>query len=248
MLGHLQSTGFISANHVIDATLPSEGIDNSMFVYEGDAAPSNPIANCTYPMRFGSEGISHVASILSVLAEISVTAVTSYDATPAFQDYMAWMLDSILTAYEQRKRVHDDSELSELCQRLDIASFCSLGTLNHAMQPFLSSTIFKKACTILSIFCADFIEKSYDLIGEVPQFSLCRSLLHLAAVCKEHYSLIRIIQLHLVPAIQLAMEEESRSSSLGNDFKVCILRLTLSYTFANLEPESCFHITNAVPC
>ena len=199
-----------------------------MFSHDSDGTPSDPIPNCTYLIRFASEGICHVANILCILVDISVAAAASYDVAPAFQDYMAWMLESFLATHEQRKRLQDDLSLYETCRKSSLTSFCSLHTLLSTTKAFFSASILRKGCTILSILCTDLIEKTTGLTEHPIQLTLCSSLLNLVAICKEHYSMHRVVSLHLIPAIRLALSDESRSSSLGEDFKVTFVHCHVS--------------------
>lgn len=220
MLSHLQNPSILSHNHMIDALLPAGEVGPTMFSHDLDGSPSNANLNCTYPIRFASEGISHVANILCMLVDISMATAASYDATPAFQDYMGWMLESFLTAHEQRKRLQDDPSLYESCRKSEITSLCSLHALLSTTKTAFSASIVRKGYTVLSILCSDFIEKGDNLMDHVIHLNLCSSLLSLVAICKEYYSMRRVVTLHLVPAIQLAFNDESRSSTLGKDFKV----------------------------
>lgn len=220
MLNYLQNPSIFSHNRIIDAFLPVGEIFQSMFSHDLDGSSSHIIPNCTYLIRFASEGICHVANILCMLVDISMAAAASYDVAPAFQDYMAWMLESFLAAHEQRKRLQDDLSLHETCRKSGITSFCSLHALLSTTKASFSASILRKGYTVLSTLCEDLIDKGGDLTDHMIQPNICSSLLNFVAICKEHYSMHRVVSPHLVPAIQMALRDESRSSSLGKDFKV----------------------------
>ena len=205
---------------MVDVSLPAGEVDQSMFSHDSDDSSSTIIPNCTYLIRFVSEGICHVANILCMLVDISMAAAASYDPTPAYQDYLAWMLDSFLAAHDQRKKLQADPLLYESCRKSDITSFCSIHVLLSASRTSFSDTIVRKGHTILSILCADLIEIVEDLAEQSIQLSICSSLLNLVARCKEHDSMHRAVSLHLVPALQLVLNDERKSSSLGKDFQV----------------------------
>lgn len=223
MLNHLQNPSIFSHNLMIDACLPTDEVDQSMFSHDSDGPPSTVIPNCTYVVRFVSEGICHVANILCMLVDISMAAAASYDPTPAYQDYMAWMLDSILAAHEQRKKLQADPSLCESCRKSDMSSLSSLHALLSASRTSLRITILRKGYTILSTLCADLVDNVEDLAEQPIQLSICSSLLNIASICKEHDSMRRAVSLHLVPAIQIALNGDSKRSSVGKDFQVTSL-------------------------
>lgn len=231
MLSHLQNPAIFSHNLMIDVYLPAGEIDQLMFSHDSDGSSSTVVPSCTYLIRFASEGICHVASILCMLVDISMAAAASFDPTPAYQDYMAWMLDSFLAAHEQRKSLQADPLLYESCRNSDKATFCSLQVILSASRASLSDTILRKGYTILSILCADLLETDEDLAEPMLQLSVCSSLLNLVGICKEHFSMHRAVFLHLVPAVQLALNDESKSSGLDKDFQVTDLlrRLVENY-------------------
>jgi serine/threonine-protein kinase ATR len=158
-----------------------------------------------------------------MLVDISMAAATSYDPTPAFQDYLAWMLDSFLAAHEQRKKLQADLLLYDSCRKSDRTTFCSIYALLSASRLSVSGTILRKGYTILSILLADLLENIEDLAEQTIQLCLCRSLLSLVFICKGHDSMHRTISLHLVPAIHHALGDEGMRSSLGKDFQVSTL-------------------------
>ncbi|OWP07483.1 protein kinase rad [Marssonina coronariae] len=61
---------------------------------------SELLRSCSYIVRYAGEGLASVSSILLLLVEISKAATASYDATSAFRDYLAWLLDSFLRVLE----------------------------------------------------------------------------------------------------------------------------------------------------
>jgi serine/threonine-protein kinase ATR len=223
-------------------------VDQSMFSHESDGSPPTAFPNCTYVVRFASEGICHVANILCMLTDISTAAAASYDPTPAYQDYIAWLLDAFFAAHEQRKKVQTDPSFSESCRISDVTSFTSLHGLLSTSKTCLRATILRKGYTILSTLCADLIDTIGDLAEHAIQLNLCSSLLNLAAACKEDDSMKRAVSLRLVPAIQLVLNNGSKPSCVSKDFQVCpihSLRCFVIFTKSNLE--SCFHIAPAIP-
>jgi serine/threonine-protein kinase ATR len=241
MLGNLQTPSILSHSPILDSELPSDTIDQSMFSHERDA--SSDIFNCTYVVHDAAEGIYHAANILCMLVDISMAAAASYDATPAFQDYMVWMLDSFLLAHEQRKRLRYNPSLYESCRKSDISSFCSIHALLYTTRAALSGTVVRKGYIVLSILCADLIDNAEDLTEQHSKSNICSSFLDLVALCREHDSMRRAVSLHLVPAIQVALRDESKCSSLGKDFQVNCFALTLHYQITNF-----LYRKQALPC
>jgi serine/threonine-protein kinase ATR len=243
MLKHLQNPTIIFGNHTIDVRLPMNDADQSMFSLESNDSLPSTFRNCSYLVRFASEGLCHLANILCMLVDISMTAVASFDPTPAYQDYLAWLLDSFLASHEQRKRLHADLSLYESCRKADIMSFCSLQTLLSSSRKSLRESSLRKGCTVLSILCADLMENVENLTEHSIELSVCKCLLNLVALCQEQESMHRAVLSHILPPIQSFLNDHSSSFSL---LKVALYPATFHMESANSAPEICSSLTSGV--
>ena len=205
---------------MIDLCLPMDKVEQTMFSHDSVETSSTVIRNCTYVVKTAQEGICHAANILSMLVDISVAAAASYDPTPAYQDYTVWMMDSLLATHEQSKKLQTETSLSEACRKSDMICFSSIHALLFASRTSLRTTVLRKGYAVLSILCAGLIENVEDLTQQPILLKVCNSLLKLAAICKEHDSVLRAVSLQLVPAIQNNLNDNSKMLSLGGDFQV----------------------------
>lgn len=217
LLGHLQTP---NSMHRLDAILPFGRIDSFMFfnISEDDSEASN--SYCTYSIRDPSAGIWHVSNLLSMLVDITMETASSHDATPAFQDYLAWLLESFLVSHHLQKRFEVNPDLYEICKKSRVLSFCTLHALLASLRSHMTDPMLKKGYALLSILCADLLETPAYLSEESITVTICSSILNLAVICKSHYSLRRVISLHLMPSIKSALLDEAVRTKLGTDFQV----------------------------
>jgi serine/threonine-protein kinase ATR len=194
---------------------------------EMDQSPLNPNSsdststlNCKYVIRNPSDALCHVSNVLCILADISIEAAKSYDATPAFEVYLVWMLDAFLITREVQKRWRANLSLLQTCPKPDPMSLCAIQALLSNLRDSLSPTLLRKSCVVLAIFCAGVLEDPTELSEKPVQLSLCSAILNLAANCKQYDSVRKQVSLHFIPAIQNTMSDEYLYTSLGTDFKV----------------------------
>jgi serine/threonine-protein kinase ATR len=218
----------MSNGHSVNITLPYDAIDSSMFSYaeKGDSL-SDAIPHCTYVIRDAGSGLWHATNILSMLVDISMESASSHDATPAFQDYLVWMLEAFLSIHEIQKRCETDPRLGESCKKTKLLSFCAVHALLVSLQDHIPDSILRKGYALLSLLCARLLENPTDLTEKSVHINLCSSMLNLVAICNEHESMRRVLSLHLVPAVQNAMANETQCSNLGKDF---LVRRVINFT------------------
>jgi serine/threonine-protein kinase ATR len=177
--------------------------------------------NCTYVIRDATEGLSHVRNLLSMLVDISMAAATSYDVTPAFQDYMGWLLDSFLVTQELHKKWRANSLLHPSCSDACAMPLYSIQALLSALPESLSPSLLRKGYAMLSIFCTDLLEDPTQLSQSSIQLNFCSSIMKLAAICRRYDSVRRAVSLHLIPIIHASLTSvNSIISGMGNDLKV----------------------------
>jgi serine/threonine-protein kinase ATR len=95
-LDRLQNPNILSHTQVVDIMLPSDDMSRFVSFIAGSEGPPSSAVDCTYVIRDATESLDHARNVLSTLVDVSMAAVASYDATPAFQDYVGWLLDSFL--------------------------------------------------------------------------------------------------------------------------------------------------------
>lgn len=199
--------------------LPSRDPDYPSLSNDKQGQP-NPASQRTYVVQDATEGLWHVTQLLSMLVDISLEAATSHDATPAFQDYLAWLLDSFLVTHELQKRLRNNPNLQQSETRLEILSFCALHALLSSLRDSLSPLVLRKGYVLLSILCADLLEDPSSLSDKSVRLSFCSSLMNLTVVCNQHQSVHRVVSHHLLAMVKTTLTDESTIATLGKDFKV----------------------------
>lgn len=221
MLGHFQNSNLASYGKMVNITLPYDTIDTSMFSQEReDDTMRDSIPNCTYVIKDAASGIWHATNVLSMLVDISMASASSHDATPAFQDYLVWILESFLMIHDIQTKWKSNSTFQESCKKSKILCFCATHALLTSLRNFLSESMLRKGYALVSLLCASLLERPTDLIEKSNQLSLCSSILNLVTVCNEHESMRKLLALHLIPAVKYAMSDEESCLILGKDFQV----------------------------
>jgi len=221
ILGHLQISSAMSHSYLVEIVLPTDDITSLVFSYEKYEARSINNPGCTYIIKDAGIAIWQASNILSMLGDISMESAASHHATPAFQDYLAWMFDSFLAAHELQKRLRGNEKLYETCKNSEIMSFCAVQALLSSLQDQISVSILRKGFALLSILSADLLRNPSGLSHKSLHHSMCSGFLKMASICKTYDSMRRVFTLHLVPAIEITLLDEVACLGLGNDFKVC---------------------------
>jgi len=177
-------------------------------------------AQFTYVIQGLDGGLRHVTNILAMLVDISIESASSYDATAAFQDYLAWIFESFLMVHELQNKWQVDPTFHEMCKKSEVLSFCAMHALLTSIQGQIYAAMLRKGYTILSILCADLLKSPANLTDSLIRLKVCRSILNLVVICKEHDSMRKSTSLHVVPSIQNILNDSDTRSTLGKDFKV----------------------------
>ncbi len=220
ILVYLDNPNLISHGALLQITLPSNEAEFPFYIQESNDGSSGPFPRCNYVIRGATEAFSHASNLLSMLVDISMVSAASYDATPAFQDYLAWLLDSFCFTHELCKRWQTNSILYEACLESDLTSFCAVHALSTSLRTSLSPPLTQKLYSLLSVLCVDALENSARLSETPIRFVICSSILNLAAICKENSQLRRTVSLKLVPVVQAALANTQRDMHLDKDFEV----------------------------
>ncbi|TGO14465.1 hypothetical protein BTUL_0052g00020 [Botrytis tulipae] len=203
----------------IEIILPSDQFKVSSYSFsnEGDMNETSP--PCTYRLQNKAGAMQHAICILSILAKVSIQAASFQDATPAFQDYLAWLFDSFHTSYELQKVWISSGNSAQDCESPATSLFCGLQALLSSIQNSLPETLVRKGYAYLTIIGADIIVNPSKIIDKDVNLAFCRTLLHLANICKKHDSICRIIRLSLLPKLRTVLDDEDASIIVGNDFQ-----------------------------
>jgi serine/threonine-protein kinase ATR len=156
-----------------------------------------------------------------MLVDVSMAAATSYDATPAFQDYVGWLLDSFLATHELHKKWRANPSSHPSCSDVCLLPFCSVHALLTSLRESLSPSLMRKGYNSLSMFCTDLLEDPTQLSKSSIQISLCSSIMNLAAGCQKYDSVRRAVSLHLLPVVHATLTARSPiANGMGNNFRV----------------------------
>jgi serine/threonine-protein kinase ATR len=217
-LSQLQNPGIISSVHPIDVVLNFDIMDplSPSFDKEGQQLSS---IHSSYTIRDSASGLCHLTNILSMLVDICMECATSHHATPAFQDYLVWLLDSFLVAHGLKKRWEANPIFSEPCKS-EVMALCAVQALLSTLRTSLPDAILRKGCELLAILIMDLLEDSSRMSEKSVTYIVCSGLLILATVCKRHESTRRSMALHLVPSIRVALDNDVTFLTLGKDFQV----------------------------
>jgi serine/threonine-protein kinase ATR len=218
ILSHLQNPSIISSVHVLDVIPNFDTMDHLAHSNDKEGRQHDS-ARSSYKIQDAATGLWHVTNVLSMLVDICMESATSHYATPAFQDYLAWLLDSFFIARGLQRRWQANPVFSEPCKRSEAMSFCAIQALLSALHGSLTETILRKGCGLLSILVVDLLQNSSSLSEKAMSYSICNSLLTLAAVCKRYESTRRSLALHLAPSIRVALDDDNAILALGTDFQ-----------------------------
>ena len=225
-LHHLQQPSLLSHSLLSKIVLPSSTFDMSSYIQGKDEFSQSAAAHCTYTIQGLEVGLEHVTNILTMLVDISMESASSYNATVAFQDYLAWMFESFLIAHALQNRWQVDLTLQETCKRSEIMSFCAMHALLSSIQDQLSASMLRKGYTILSVLCADLLKSPANLTDKSIQLKICSGLLNLVPICKDYDSMRKVVLLHLVPSLQSIFVDDVACSTFGKDFKVWFSKIS----------------------
>ncbi|EKD14277.1 phosphatidylinositol 3 [Drepanopeziza brunnea f. sp. 'multigermtubi' MB_m1] len=207
-LSHLELPSILSNHQDLNVAVLFD-LDASLC---SDDTPSHS-PGCSYMIRHASEGLLNVSSILLILVEISKAAAVSYDATAAFRDYLAWLLDSFIRTLEVRNRWKANPALLGACTKMNGAFISSLADLLSSLRDFLWPISLRKGYSALSIICAEFLSEIDGLSEELCVRPISSVLLNIAAMCRRYDSICRVVSIHLVPAMSTALANEDTSTA-----------------------------------
>ena len=191
-----------------------------VFSQDKEEFDSDVPLRCMYVIHSAADGHWHATNLLSMLVDIFMEAAASFDATPAFQDYLAWILDSFVEVHELQVRWQGATTLGQPWEKVDFLSFCTVHTLLSTLRDSLSDSVLRKGYVILSLLFAALLRDRSTVFDKSIQLNLCSCLLSLVAVCENDHSMRRTVSLHLLPAVRATLADDKAFKTLGNDFQV----------------------------
>lgn len=184
---------------------------------------------CTYKLHDATGAIQHAICLLSILVKVSIQAASFQDATPAFEDYLAWMLDSFHLSYELQKVWISPGAFPQDHEVPTTALFYALQTLLSSIRASSSESLVRKGYAYLALISADLITIPSNVVDKEVNLVFCQALLDLANICKKYDSTCRTVRLSLLPKLSTVLEDEDASIIVGKDFQVCNLFILLGY-------------------
>jgi serine/threonine-protein kinase ATR len=185
------------------------------------------VEGCTYALNDVATAAKHVGRLLSILSHvISVTAV-SYDATPAFQGYLAWILDSMVALHEVEKTYSSFnssqySDFESCAMAID-----SVHSILTSLDGVLSNTVKRKGCWVLVDLCATLIEYPNAMSGDTDQNNICQIILDLAVFCAGCDRITQSVRTRLLPGLARLVVNLDTEFGHNSDVKVCPVTLKI---------------------
>ncbi|TGO91177.1 hypothetical protein BPOR_0036g00070 [Botrytis porri] len=215
----LQTLSLVAHGGELDFVLPSDQFKVSSYSFSNEDDMVETSLQCTYRLHNKAGALKHAICILSILVKVSIQASSFQDATPAFQDYLAWLFDSLHKSHELQKVWTFSENSAHDCESPAISLFCDLQALLSSTQNSLSETLVRKGYAYLTIIGADIIINPSNIIDKDINLAFCRTLLHLANICKKYDSTCRIVRLSLLPKLRTVLDDDHAKIIVGNDFQ-----------------------------
>jgi serine/threonine-protein kinase ATR len=212
----------------VEIILPASQNDNPKFFSDSIGISSSQVPYCTYSITDSSEAFGQATQSLLMLVDICMEAASSFDATPAFEDYVAWIFESFCTLHNIYQKWRANDSLYKDCLDPDKLSFCSLYDLMLGLKDLLTPSLLRKGFTILSILCANIL-KEHD---PSTQVAIRRCFLNLASTCQRYDSVRRLVSLDLLPVVKSALEDKSVPEFSDEDFQVSPFCPLLRYSYS----------------
>ncbi|TVY82181.1 Protein kinase rad3 [Lachnellula suecica] len=215
-LSHIQNLNIIPSGKMTQVVLPPDDMDYFLLSQRKEGSQySVP----HYSINEATHAFWNANHLLIILVEVSVDAALSFDATPAFQDYVAWILDAFLAMHELQKRWQSNPSFRQSCLDSCVPSLCAVEQIMFTVREQTSVNILRKGYIIFSILCADLLGEPAALQENPDIFPVYRGLLSLVNVCKQHESMRGAVTLHLLPAMAASLVSEDSRQKFGTDFQ-----------------------------
>lgn len=225
ILNTLQNLNLITHCEALDFELPSDQVNLSALCSDVEEDHSLSYLSCTYKLHDAACAIQHAICLLCILVNLSTKSTQFQDSTTAFQDYLAWMLDSFHSSYDLQKVWISPGAFSQDRELVTITLFSSLHALLSLTRTSSSDSLIRKGYAYLALIAGDFITAPFNVTDKDTNLILCQGLLGLANACRKYDSTSRTVRLSLLPKLRAVIENKDTSIAVGSDFQVCNLVL-----------------------
>ena len=201
-----------------EIALPLKDADLSVFLQRQDELPATPLSQ--YIARDPVEAFRHVTELLSIIGRVLTVVVATCEATPSFQDYLTWMFDSfgplqgIYSKWEANPGLHHSVKSSA------VTMFETLHALPSGVKETLPAYVLRNAYMTLAGACAILLDSPDELAEPLLNNRFCLCMLNLAAVCRDHESVRRAVNIYLGPPLHIILIDDDTNTKLGPDFQV----------------------------
>jgi serine/threonine-protein kinase ATR len=217
-LDYLHELDFRTEYQPVVVVLPCARADWPLFCLDVDESSRDPANQCTYSLRDQRRCLLHAKKILSILLFTFAEAVLSYKTTSAFQDFVSWIFDSLISVNRLEKKWNASPVIGH---HPSIGwSFSALKGILSSLRDSASPSILRKGYISLSVLCVELLEHPEELSDTVLQFNLNSGILNLASMCKQFDSVERTVSTHMLPLLQDVLSNDDTRILLGKDFQV----------------------------
>ncbi len=164
--------------------------------------PDNDLEGCTYALHDADHALRHASYLLVLLVDVSSSAACTYEATPFFQGYLAWILDGFVLLREAERAWGPSSIAQQSAIDTCIMSIRGVHSLLLSMGRLLPTTLKCKGYSVLARLCTELCDYP-DALSEISvEVVFCATLLDLAANCVHHEPVAQAVRFQLLPALQ----------------------------------------------
>jgi serine/threonine-protein kinase ATR len=179
------------------------------------------LEGCTYTLHDADHALRHSYYLLVLLVDVSSSAADTYEATPFFQGYLAWILDGFLLLREVERAWGPSFAIHRSAAETCILSVRAVQSLLLSMGRLLPTTLKCKGYSVLARLCTELCEYP-DVLSETSvEIIFCTTLLDLAANSVHHEPIAQAVRFQLLPALQDYQDSQSESGSQNPDTIVC---------------------------
>lgn len=208
----------------MNVTLPPATVQEFSHPGPGNATTGDSALpeSCHYHLRDVASALAHAHGLLCLLCGITERAARAYSPTPAFQDYVSSVFDSLILL--QDIDIRSDYVLRRLSGSSDVFSdSLSMAVSLLSIKMVLPQTVLDKGYFVLAELTIDTVEAldSFNTMSDSLLVSLCSSLLRLAEIVRQHASICQTIQSRLLPLLlALLPGDDDNPSSVPRDLQV----------------------------
>jgi hypothetical protein len=200
-----------------DLVLPLVDIKDELLT---NGNPETDLEGCTYALHDADHALRHSYYLLALLVDVSSSAAGTYEATPFFQGYLAWILDSFLLLREVERAWGPSSAAQQSAVETRILSVRAVHSLLMSMGRLLPTTLKCKGYSVLARLCRELCDYPDALSETSVEITFCTTLLDLAANCVNEEPVAQAVRFQLLPALQDYQDSQPESESQNPDIIV----------------------------